>query len=53
MSIFQETQKCKKSENSDNKTGDHSSFKITKIYFQKKLLCIFFFGQNMESTLSK
>ena len=36
MSIFQETQNSKVSENSDNKTGDYSSFKITKIYFQKK-----------------
>ena len=39
MSIFQETWNSKKSENRDNKTGDYSSFKITKIYFQKKSLC--------------
>ena len=31
MSIFQE----KKTENSDSKIGDYSSFKFTKIYFQK------------------
>ena len=33
---------AKKSENSDNKTGDYSSFKFTKMFFQKKSLCIFF-----------
>ena len=38
--FFQETQNSKKSENSDNKTGNHSSFKITTIYFQKKSLCM-------------
>ena len=52
MSIFQEKLNSKKSENSDNKTGDYSSFKITKIYFQKKSLCNFF-GKKMESTLPK
>ena len=52
MSIFQETWNGKKSENSDNKTGDYSSFKITEIYFQKKSLCNFF-GKKMESTLPK
>ena len=64
MSIFQGTQKCKKSEKSDNKTGDYSSFKITKKKKkktktkkkkkkkkknQKKSLCNLF-GQKMEST---
>ena len=42
MLIFQETQNSKISENSDNNTGDYSSFKITKIYFQKKSSCNFF-----------
>ena len=50
--IFQETHNSKISENSDNKTGDHSSLKITKTYFQKKSSCNFF-GQKMESTLPK
>ena len=49
MSIFQETQNSKKSENSDNKTADYSSIKITKIYFQKKSFSNLF-GQKMEST---
>ena len=40
--IFQETQNSKISENSGNKTGDYSPFKITKIYFQKKASCNFF-----------
>ena len=52
MSIFQGIQNSKISENSDNKTGDYSSFKITKIYFQKKSSGNFF-GQKMESTLPK
>ena len=30
MSIFQETRNSKQSENSDNKTGDYSSFKFSK-----------------------
>ena len=52
MSIFQETQNSKISENSDNKTGDNSSFKITKIYFQKKSSCNFF-GQKCDVTIWK
>ena len=36
MSIFQGIQNCKKkSEKNDNKTGDYSSFKITKKYFRE------------------
>ena len=30
-----------------SKTGDYSSFKFTKMFFQKKSLC-YFFGQKME-----
>ena len=35
-SIFQETWNIKKIEKNEFKTGDYSSFKITKIYFQEK-----------------
>ena len=35
MSIFEETENSKKSEKSDNKTDDYSSFQITKKHFQK------------------
>ena len=38
-SIFQETWNIKKIEKNEFKIGDYSSFKISKIYFQKKLLC--------------
>ena len=38
-SIFQETWNIKKIEKNKFETGDYSSFKITKIYFQKKSLC--------------
>ena len=51
-SIFQETWNIKKIEENEFKTGDYSSFKITKIYFQKKSLC-YFFGQRLEGTLPK
>ena len=51
-SIFQETWNIKKMEKNEFKTGDYSSFKINKIYFQKKSLC-YFFGQRLESTLPK
>ena len=51
-SIFQETWNIKKIEKNELKTGDYSSFKITKIYFQKKSLC-YFFGQRLQGTLPK
>ena len=51
-SIFQETWNIKKIEKNEFETGDNSSFKITKIYFQKKSLC-YFFGQRLEGTLPK
>ena len=47
--FFRKHKLVKKSENSDNKTGDYSSFKIAKIYMS---LCNLF-GQKMESTLPK
>ena len=50
--IFQETWNTKKIEKNEFKIGDYSSFKITKIYFQKKSLC-YFFGQRLEGTLPK
>ena len=51
-SVFQETWNIKKIEKNEFKTRDYSSFKITKIYFQKKSLCCFF-GQRLECTLPK
>ena len=51
-SNFQETWNIKKIEKNQFKTGDYSSFKITKIYFQKKSLC-YFLGQRLEGTLPK
>ena len=51
-SSFQETWHVKKIEKNEFKTGDYSSFKITKNYFQKKSLC-YFFGQRLEGTLPK
>ena len=39
-------------EKNEFKTGDYSSFKISKIYFQKTSLC-YFFGQRLEGTLPK
>ena len=51
-SIFQETWNIKKIEKDEFKTDDYSSFKISKIYFQKKSLC-YFFGQRLEGILPK
>ena len=51
-SIFQETWNIKKIEQNEFKTGDYSSFEITKLYFQKKSWC-YFFGQRLEGTLPK
>ena len=50
--IFRKYKIVKHLKKSDNKTDDYSSFKITKIYLQKKSLynC---FAQNIERTLSK
>ena len=53
MSIFQETQNSKQSENSDNKTGVYSSFKFIKMFFRKKSHYVIFFGQKLERTLPK
>ena len=50
--FFRKHKNSKISENSDNKTGDYSSFKFTKMFFQKKSLCIFLV-KKMESTLPK
>ena len=50
--IFQETWNIKKIEKNEFIAGDYSSFKITKIYFQKKLLC-YLFGQRLDGTLPK
>ena len=38
MSIFQETKNSKKSENSDNKAGDYSAFKSTKMFLSEKVI---------------
>ena len=57
-SIFQETWNIKKIEKNEFKTGDYSSFKITKIYFKKSHYATFLDSdwkvpyQNMPSTLS-
>ena len=48
--IFQETWNIKKIEKNEFKTGDYSSFKITKIYFQKNLSC-YFFGQRYPTKI--
>ena len=50
--FFRKHKNSKISENSNNKTGDYSSFKFTKMFFQKKSLCIFLV-QKMESTLPR
>ena len=44
--------KKKNTKKTNNKTGDHLSFKITKTYLQKKSLCNCF-CQNIERTLPK
>ena len=44
-SIFQETWNIKEIEKNEFQIGSYSSFKITKIYFQKKSLC---FGGNWK-----
>ena len=38
--IFQETWNIKKNEKNERKTGDYSSFKITKFIFRKSLLYV-------------
>ena len=45
--FFRKHKIVKKDENSDNKTGDYSSFKFTKMFFfQKKSLCNCFGQKN-------
>ena len=51
-SIFQETWNIKKIEMNGFKTGDYSSFKISKNLFSEKVIMLLF-GQWLEGTLPK